>query len=222
MRIFLCMEHVITTGNDLVEESRIDQAAASPISAGVAEGCAVGVADVRMEAALDTEISALIENSLRKLSKKATNAEGSSPSWTAPAVDRSTVALPKQRVNTAFSDGLKSKKPLGAQAEKPKARLSSTNVSGRLQNDRRNSSTLLRGVRKDGASTFRAVKQTIDIFVGRVHKDTTEEDIMKYVRDTFDIDYVAAKQLQIQTDQYNAFKAMVCLSNRDKLFNSNL
>ena len=214
---------VITVVNDLVDESQIDQAAAPPISAGVAEGGAVGVvADVRMEAALDTEISALVENSRRKSSKNATNSERSLTSQIAPVVDRSTGAVSKHRVNTAFSDALKSKKPLGAQAEKPKVMLSSTNVSGRLQNGRRNSSTLLRGMRKDGTSTFRAVKQTIDIFVGRVHKDTTEEDIMKYVHDTFDIDYVAAKQLQIQTDLYNAFKVTVCLSDRDKLFNSSL
>ena len=43
-------------------------------------------------------------------------------------------------------------------------------------------------MRKDGTSPSRAVKQTINIFVGNVHKDTTEEDIMKYVSDTFKTD----------------------------------
>ena len=175
----------VTDMSGLVEEARFEQATALPVGTGDSGAAAVElVADARMETALDTEISVLLEKSRSKSSKNETNLEYSLASQIAPVVDRSTGAVSKQKVNTAFRDALKSKIPLGAEGEKSIVRLSSINISRRQQNGRRNSSTLLRGMRKDGTSTFRAVKGTIDIFVGRVHKDTTEEDIMKFVRDT--------------------------------------
>ena len=45
---------------------------------------------------------------------------------------------------------------------------------------------------------------------------------MQYIVDNFEIEVSAIEQLKIKTDQYKAFKITVLMSERDKLFNSEL
>lgn len=80
----------------------------------------------------------------------------------------------------------------------------------------------LTGVRKEGVSSFKAVKRTVDVFIGRVDKDVNEDVIKDYIKDTFNISCMNVVKLQIKTDLYNAFKVTVALSERENLFNSDL
>ena len=99
----------VTDVSDVVEEARFEQATTLPVGTGDSGAAAVElVADASMETALDTEISVLLEKSHSKSSKNETNLEDSLASQIAPVVDRSTGAVSKQRVNTAFRDALKS------------------------------------------------------------------------------------------------------------------
>ena len=93
---------------------------------GACRGC---TDDVWMRTAFDTEISALLDKSCSKSSQTETNLENSLAFQIVPVVDRSNGALSKHRVNTAFSDALKSETTLSAEAEKLKVRLSSLLMS---------------------------------------------------------------------------------------------
>ena len=81
----------------------------------------------------------------------------------------------------------------------------------------------LRGARKGvGTSSFRAVKRTVDVFLGRVHKDNLIQDIKDYVKDTFNVECLNIEKLEIKTEVFNAFKIKVSLSDRELLFKPNL
>ena len=93
-------------------------------------------------------------------------------------------------------------------------------VNNRHQQD---NSGRLRGIRKgSGISSFKAVKRTVDVFLGRVDKDTTTDIIHDYVKDNFNVTCVKIEKLEIKTELYNAFKITVSLSDRDLLFNRDL
>ena len=78
----------------------------------------------------------------------------------------------------------------------------------------------LRGNKKDnGCSSFKAVKRTVDIFLGRVDKDATTDIIHDYVKDNFNVDCIKIEKLLIKTELYNAFKLSVSISDRELLFN---
>ncbi|WP_227487674.1 hypothetical protein, partial [Nocardioides malaquae] len=62
-------------------------------------------------------------------------------------------------------------------------------------------SVRLRGARKGGeGASFRAVKRTLDVFLGRVHRDTQIQDIKNYVKDTFNVDCLNIEKLEIKTE----------------------
>ena len=81
----------------------------------------------------------------------------------------------------------------------------------------------LRGIRKGSdSSAFKAVKRTVDVFLGRVDRDTNTEIIHDYIKDNFNVTCVKIEKLQIKTELYDAFKITVSLSDRDVLFNRDL
>ena len=73
------------------------------------------------------------------------------------------------------------------------------------------------GARKDGRLALKAVKKTADIYLGRVDKDVSAENIKQYIEEVFNIMIEKIESLQIKTDQYNAFKITVDLEVRDEL-----
>ena len=58
--------------------------------------------------------------------------------------------------------------------------------------------------------------------MGRVTKDIGESDIKQYIKKVFDIVVKKIEILKIKTDEYNAFKVTVNLSDRDTLFKPDL
>ena len=81
----------------------------------------------------------------------------------------------------------------------------------------------LRGIRKgSGRSSFKAVKRTVDVFVGRFDEYTTTEIIHDYVKDNFSVNCVKIEIFKIKTELYNAFKITVSLVDWDLLLNGNL
>ena len=78
------------------------------------------------------------------------------------------------------------------------------------------------GARKGSDDMFRAVKRYVDVFIGRVEKGVAEDSIKDYIISNFDVEVVAICKLEIRSDIFEAFKVTVKLSDRDKLFNSDL
>ena len=74
------------------------------------------------------------------------------------------------------------------------------------------------GAKKDGVSALKAVKRTADIYLGRVEKTVSADDIENYIQEVFNVKVENVESLQIRTDQYKAFKITVDLALRDKLF----
>lgn len=92
------------------------------------------------------------------------------------------------------------------------------NRNNRPINQKGNNNSRLMGARKDGSSSLRAVRRTVDVFIGRVDKEADESVIRNYIKETFDITCGHIEKLKIQTDLYNAFKVTVSLSERETLF----
>ena len=90
------------------------------------------------------------------------------------------------------------------------------------QGSRKKDSYRVLGVNKDGRLPLKAVQKTADVFVGRVTKDIGESDIKQYIKEVFDIVVKKIEILKIKTDEYNAFKVTVNLSDRDTLFKPDL
>ena len=128
----------------------------------------------------------------------------------------------KERSQLRYSDVLKKRGKEGFPPQNGK-QVPMRNEKG-TKNDQvrtKNEVNRLRGVRKGGSYTsFKAVRRTADVFLGRVDKDTTIEVIQNYVKDTFGVVCLNIQKLEIKTDLYNAFKITVLLSDRDLLFNS--
>ena len=133
----------------------------------------------------------------------------------------------RQKAQLLYSDAVKSvsrKENLQQKHKNVTPRGSEHGSRGRgVQSRPRSDDGRLRGVRKDGGySSFKAVKRTVDVFLGRVDKDTTIEVIQNYVKDTFNVVCLNIEKLNIKTDLYNAFKITVSLTDRETLFNSDL
>ena len=126
----------------------------------------------------------------------------------------------KERSQLRYSDVLKKRGKEGFPPQNGK-QVPMRNEKG-TKNDQvltKNEVNRLRGVHKGGSYTsFKAVRRTADVFLGRVDKDTTIEVIQNYV----DVVCLNIEKLEIKTDLYNAFKITVLLSDRDLLFNSDL
>ena len=77
-------------------------------------------------------------------------------------------------------------------------------------------------LKTSSAHSFRVAIRMADVFIGRVHKDVTCECLSEYIKNSFHVNVEAVSQLDIRSDQFNAFKVTVKLSDRDKLFNAEL
>ena len=82
----------------------------------------------------------------------------------------------------------------------------------------RTSNFRVMGARKDGRLALKGVKKTADIYLGRVDRDVSTEDIQQYIKEVFNITVEKIENLQIRTDQYSAFKITIDLAVRDELF----
>ena len=74
------------------------------------------------------------------------------------------------------------------------------------------------GAKKDGVLALKAVKRTADIYLGRVEKTVSADDIENYIQEVFNVKVEKVENIQIRTDQYRAYKVTVDLALRDKLF----
>lgn len=131
----------------------------------------------------------------------------------------------KEKSPLRYSDALKKKGKDGFSPQNGK-QVPLRNESRKIKSDQvrsKNEVNRFRGVRKGGGYTsFKAVKRTADVFLGRIDKDTSVEVIQNYVKDTFSVVCLNIQKLEIKTDLYNAFKITVLLTDRDLLFNSDL
>lgn len=92
----------------------------------------------------------------------------------------------------------------------------------RPNNQRGSNGNRLTGARRDGGFLLKAVKRTVDVFIGRVDIEADESVISDYIKETFDITCSKVEKLQIKTDLYNAFKVTVSLTEREALFKSDM
>ena len=77
------------------------------------------------------------------------------------------------------------------------------------------------GVRKDkNTLSFKGVRKTADVFLGRVEKSVTSSNIENYIEETFNIKVKKIDPMVIKSDMFNAFKITVLLDEREKLFDS--
>ena len=90
-------------------------------------------------------------------------------------------------------------------------------------NSNQTNNNRVKGVRKgDGCPSFKSVKRSADVFLNRVHSDTSIAIIRDYIKDTFNVGCINIEQIKIKTQDYNAFKITVPLHERDLLFRSEL
>ena len=76
------------------------------------------------------------------------------------------------------------------------------------------------GVKKISNNSFKGVRKTVDVFVGRVNTDVQVDDIRNYIGEIFQINILNIEQLDIRSQDTKAFKITVYLDERDCLFNS--
>ena len=132
------------------------------------------------------------------------------------------VPLPDENVTT-FREAVINGKKVIPKASTIATRSSVSEKQNKRQNNQRgNHGNHLTGARKDGSSLLKAVKRTVDVFIGRIDIQADESVIRNYIKDTFDISCCKVEKLQIKTDLYNAFKVTVSLKEREALFNSDM
>ena len=76
------------------------------------------------------------------------------------------------------------------------------------------------GAGKDANNRLKAVARTADVFVGRLDREVTEDEIKSFIKQSFDIDVFSVCKLDIISDVYNAFKVCVKANERSKLFDA--
>ena len=81
---------------------------------------------------------------------------------------------------------------------------------------------LVYGTRKDIIQGFRAAPKYSHLFIGRVDKNVSMDEIKMYVENNFNIRVDAIENLIIKTDNYNAYKVSVLSNVFDKLLDSSL
>ena len=80
----------------------------------------------------------------------------------------------------------------------------------------------LLGSKRDVPFAMRAVRRTVDIFLGRVNKDVEVDVIKEYIKDNFNVIVQNIENVKIFSNDFNAFKITTFLDERDKLFNADL
>lgn len=78
------------------------------------------------------------------------------------------------------------------------------------------------GKKSHDNSSIKAVSRYLDVFIGRVDPGVTVDDLIEYIRKTFNIAVVNIVQLEIRSDNFIAFKVTVKAVEREKLFNADL
>ena len=96
-----------------------------------------------------------------------------------------------------------------------------TTVGG-SRNRRRKNSTIITGRRKDNAGLVKSINRTVDVFVGRVDKNATNEDLSTYITNNFNINIINISKLDTRTLEYNCYKVTVTINDREKMFNADL
>lgn len=89
-------------------------------------------------------------------------------------------------------------------------------------NNQKKSGFRLLGAKRNSQSTLRAVRRTLDVFLGRVIKDVEIDDIKDYIKENFNVVVQNVEPITIRSAEYNAFKVTVFSDERDKLFNADL
>ena len=80
----------------------------------------------------------------------------------------------------------------------------------------------MRGERKCEGASFKAAVRYVDVFIGRVDKEVQCDDIENYIKDVVGTEVKSVTEIVIRANDVKAFKVTLKLSDRDKLFNSNL
>ena len=76
----------------------------------------------------------------------------------------------------------------------------------------------LTGAKKIDNGVFKAVKRSIDVYIGRVHPSVTTDDVKKYIMENFKVEVLEISQLEIRTTSHNSFRVRIYLDDRDTLF----
>ena len=78
----------------------------------------------------------------------------------------------------------------------------------------------IKGSKKGDSCSLKAAVRRADVYVGRVDRDVTDDDIKNFIQQSFEIEVFSVSKLDIFSDVYNAFKVCVKANVRDKLFDS--
>ena len=92
------------------------------------------------------------------------------------------------------------------------------NRNNEFKNSNSNNMNRFTGAKKNVAGVFKAVKRTIDVYIGRVDPSVTTNDVKKYIMENFKIEVLEISQLEIKTTSYNSFRVRIYLHDRDVLF----
>lgn len=91
---------------------------------------------------------------------------------------------------------------------------------GSKRNQKRRNSVIITGRRKNNATSVKSINRTVDVFVGRVDKNVTSEDLSAYIVDNFEINIINICKLDTITQDYNCYKVTVSINDREKMFNA--
>ena len=95
-----------------------------------------------------------------------------------------------------------------------------SNRNRRKSSYKNNQSRTITGSKKVFTGKLKAARRIADIFIGRVEKSVTIDDVKSYIKENISIDILDIEKLVIKTDQYNAFKVKIYLDERDKAINA--
>jgi len=188
--------------NDAASVSSSDGASPEGSDAAVPDSVSVLAADA---IPLQSEKENLYSSALKRMKQASSNSQRGA---TAPLLHSGRIANSTQVGSSAHSAS--------------NGRTPRHGIDGPTTGQRGNNRGRLMGARKDCVSSLRAVRRTVDVFIGRIHKEADENVIKDYIKETFNIVCYKVEKLQIKTDLYNAFKVTMSFSERDALFNSDM
>ena len=90
------------------------------------------------------------------------------------------------------------------------------------KNTTRKTPALITGSLINSNLSFKGIKKSIDVFIGRVDINSTTDDLEKYILSTFNIKTIKIDKLNIKSQLFNCFKVRILLKDRDALFNPDL
>ena len=95
-------------------------------------------------------------------------------------------------------------------------------ISKEWQTVRRKKPDVLRGRKKTTDGTFKGVRQTIDVCIGRCDKSVKEEDLVGYVKNELKVNVVDCLCLSSSEYYFKSFEVTIFAENKDVVFNPDM